>query len=43
MNWKLASGDMALSEIPEIQAYLTELEIERAIELWQTALDRYNV
>lgn len=37
---QLISGDVPLSEIPIMQERLTELNITRAIELKQTALDR---
>ena len=37
---QLISGDMPLSEIPAVQERLTALNINRAIALKQTALDR---
>lgn len=35
-------GDRPLSEVPEFQEQIKAMNIDRCIELWQQALDRYN-
>lgn len=35
-------GDRPLSEVPEFQEQIKAMNIDRCIEIWQQALDRYN-
>lgn len=39
---RLVSGDLPLTAIPEVRDDLHAMDIDRALELWQTALDRFR-
>lgn len=38
---QLITGERALSEIPDVQEKIRSWDVDRCIELWQEALDRY--
>ena len=38
---QLINGDMPISEIPNVQAKLKEMDIEEVIDILQRALDNY--